>query len=96
VLAKEVGAEFYIGGQVTDIKVINVKKKGRFEGREMAFIAVTLAEEDFEVTAFPDQWDRSRLLLKPQYPVILSVTKMDRGCSLNGVERLDLSLSEGI
>lgn len=89
------GDNFYIGGQVSALRTINVKKKGRFEGREMAFITVTWNEEEFEATAFPDVWDRCRLLIKVGLPMILAVSKMDRGCCLTGVERLDLLWNEG-
>lgn len=90
VRGKEPGERFVIGGEVTAVKTHVIKKTGRFKDREMAFIQVTWNEQDYEVTAFPDSWARCRVLINEGDPVALDVKKMNRGCELMSLERLDL------
>jgi len=82
--------KFCIGGQVTLIKPIVVKKKGRNYGREMAFIVVQHNELDFDVTVFPDTWSSSRDLIRVGDPVVFEVERDSRGCHLLMPHRLDL------
>lgn len=84
------GEKFIIGGALTKVKVIKVKKQGRNFGREMAFLGITWCEEDFDVTVFPDLWDRTKLLLTENAPVACYVERDDRGCHMTQLERLDL------
>jgi DNA polymerase-3 subunit alpha len=82
----ETGARFVIGGELT-----KVKKHKQKNGKEMAFLTVRWAEEDFEIVAFADGWESNqRMLQAEQVPVACEVIKLSgRGCQLSVVERLD-------
>ena len=56
----------------------------------MAHCTVRWNEADFRIVVFPDVWQNVKLLLKEGAPVACKVKKLDSGCCLLGVERLDL------
>ena len=74
-----------IGGQITKIKHHKTKR-----GKDMAFLVVSWNEEDFDVTVFPEEWDSCRNLLKVGAPVACQCIRLERGCCLQALERLDL------
>ncbi len=82
----DTGARFTIGGEV-----VKIRKHTQRNGKEMAFLTLRWAEEDFEVVAFADGWDANkRMLQSTGVPVACEVIKLDgRGCQLSTVERLD-------
>jgi DNA polymerase-3 subunit alpha len=82
--------EFFIGGQVTGVKTTKIKKAGRNQGREMAFVNVSWQEQDFEITVFCDSWDVNRTLLVEGAPVICQVVRDNKGCNLKMLYRLDM------
>lgn len=87
---------FIVGGQLTAINPTTTKK-GKNPGQEMAHLQITWNEADFRVVAFPDAWARCKLLLKVGAPIACQVEKLDSGCCLQTVERLDLLFDrEGI
>lgn len=79
---------FYVGGMVTRIK--HHKTKGN---KDMAFIAVSWNEEEFEVIVFPDAWTSAKNVLSIGVPVACQVIKLEKGCCLSTLERLDLVIS---
>lgn len=82
----ETGARFVIGGELIKVRLHTQKN-----GKEMAFLAIRWAEEDFEVIAFADAWEANkRMLQSDRVPVACEVIKLSgRGCQLSMVERLD-------
>lgn len=84
---------FVIGGQVTGIRP-TVTKKGRSPGAEMAHITVTWNEADFRIVVFPDAWAGTKNLLRVGAPVACQVKRLDSGCCLETVQRLDLLYNE--
>lgn len=74
-----------IGGQITKIKPHKTKR-----GRDMAFLVVSWNEEDFDVTVFPEEWSSCQNLLKVGAPVACQCIRLERGCCLQALERLDL------
>lgn len=89
-----VGDTFDVGGQVTKVKEHTIQKQGRSFGRKMAFLTMAWNEEEFEVVAFPDTWDRVKALMLPGSPVLCRAKRTDRGAALEGVYRLDLLFDE--
>lgn len=89
-----VGDTFDVGGQVTKVKEHTIQKQGRSFGRKMAFLSMSWNEEEFEVVAFPDTWDRVRALVVPGSPVLCRAKRTDRGATLEGIYRLDLLFDE--
>lgn len=83
------GQHFIVGGQLSKIRP-TVTKNGFSPGQEMAHISVNWNEAEFRVVVFPEAWARSKLLLKVGTPVACKVKKLDNGCCLESVERLDL------
>lgn len=79
---------FIVGGQLTAINHTTTKK-GRNPGQEMAHLVISWNETDFRVVAFPDAWARSKMLLEVGVPVACQVEKLDSGCCLQEVQRLD-------
>ena len=90
----EQGGEFTIGGQVSKLRVHTIQKAGRYKGKTMAFITVNWNDEEFEVTAFPDTWASTKLILAEGAPVACTAIRDERGSRLKSVERLDLLWSE--
>lgn len=84
----ETGHRFVIGGELTKIRLHRQKN-----GKEMAFLSVRWAEEDFDILAFADSWEANRRMLQSTgVPVACEVIKMSGsrgGCQLSVVERLD-------
>jgi DNA polymerase III subunit alpha len=80
--------EFIIAGQLTAIRP-TVTKKGRNPGQEMAHITVVWNEADFRIVVFPEAWNRTKRLLDVGAPVACRVQRLDSGCCLLTVERLD-------
>lgn len=88
--------KFVVGGQITEIKP-TVTKKGRNPGAEMGHLTVSWNEADFKIVVFPQAWAACKLMFTPGAPVACQVTKLDSGCCLDTVERLDLLFDrEGI
>ena len=83
------GQCFVIGGQIVAIRPTTTKK-GRNPGQDMAHLTVSYNEAEFRIVAFPEAWRRTRDLLKVGAPVACQVKKLDSGCCLEAVERLDL------
>jgi DNA polymerase-3 subunit alpha len=83
---QETGARFVIGGELT-----KVRKHQQRNGKEMAFLSVRWAEEDFDIVAFADGWEANqRMLQATGVPVACEVIKLSgKGCQLSVVERLD-------
>ena len=79
---------FRIGGMVTRIK--HHKTKG---GKPMAFFAVSWNEEEFDIVAFPESWASVKNILKVEAPVACQVIKLEKGCCLSSLERLDYLLA---
>ena len=86
----EPGTVFVIGGQLTKIRPHVIQKAGKYKGKTMAFLTVFWNEEEFEVTAFPEVWDSTKILLREGKPVACQVVRDNRGAHLAGVERLDI------
>ena len=86
----ERGVDFYIGGQVTAVKTTKIKKAGRNQGRDMAFVNVSWQEQDFEITVFCDAWDANKTMLVEGAPVVCQVTRDNKGCNLKLLYRLDM------
>lgn len=90
------GQYFVIGGQIAGIRP-TVTKKGRTPGAEMAHITVTWNEADFRIVCFPESWRNCKDMLYEGAPVACHVKRLDSGCALETVERLDLLFDrEGI
>lgn len=81
-------SEFLIGGQLSAVRT-TVTKKGRNPGQEMAHITVTWNEADFRIVVFPEAWMRSKRMLDIGAPVACRVQKLDSGCCLQEVQRMD-------
>lgn len=83
---QETGSRFTIGGQLT-----KVKKHTQSNGKEMAFLSVRWAEEDFDIVAFADAWEANkRMLTQTGVPVACDVIKLPKkGCQLSVALRLD-------
>ena len=83
---QETGARFVIGGQLTKVKTHKQRN-----GKDMAFLSVRWAEEDFDIVAFADGWEANqRMLQTTGVPVACEVIKLSgKGCQLSVVERLD-------
>jgi DNA polymerase-3 subunit alpha len=82
------GQQFCVGGQLTNIR-LTVTKSGRTPGAEMAHITVEWNEADFRVVCFPEAWALAKDLLQLGAPVALTVKRLDNGCCLEHVDRLD-------
>ena len=83
---QDTGSRFTIGGELTKIKMHTQKN-----GKQMAFLSVRWAEEDFDIVAFADGWSANeRMLQSTGVPVACEVLKLPgKGCQLSVVERLD-------
>jgi len=76
---------FVVGGEITKIKPHMQRNH-----RQMAFLTVRYAEEDFDILAFADAYERCKPLLKLGAPVACEVIKLSGGgASLSTLERLD-------
>jgi len=82
----DTGARFVIGGEL-----IKAKRHKQRNGKDMAFLSVRWAEEDFDIVAFADGWEANKRMLQDTgVPVACEVIKLSgRGCQLSTVERLD-------
>jgi DNA polymerase-3 subunit alpha len=83
---QETGSRFVIGGELTKVRMHKQRN-----GKDMAFLSVRWAEEDFDVVAFADGWEANqRMLQNTGVPVACEVIKLpNKGCQLSVVERLD-------
>lgn len=79
------GDDFVIGGMITKIKTHKTKRS-----RDMAFLTVSWQEEDFDITVFPEAYHQYKNMLKVGVPVACQVIKLERGCCLNTLYRLDM------
>jgi DNA polymerase-3 subunit alpha len=84
----KVKEEFIIGGLLTAIRPTTTKK-GRNPGQAMAHITVAWNEEEFRIVVFPEAWARTKVLLEVDTPVACKVQRLNDGCCLQTVERLD-------
>lgn len=82
---KTVGEAFAVGGQITKLKKHTTKR-----GKPMAFMEITWNDEVYSVTVFPEAWEQCNLFLKVGAPVACMCIKLDQGCHLSSVERLDM------
>lgn len=73
-----------VGGQVTKIKEHITKT-----GNPMAFTEITWDDEVFEVTVFPKYWSKFKNLMQVDSPVAVGVIRLERGCHMVHLERLD-------
>lgn len=82
----QTGARFTVGGELTKIKVHKQRN-----GKDMAFLGIRWAEEDFDVVAFSDAWEANKPMLGDiGVPVACDVIKLSgKGCQLSVVVRLD-------
>jgi DNA polymerase-3 subunit alpha len=82
----DTGDRFTIGGELVKVKVHKQRN-----GKEMAFLGIRWAEEDFDVVAFADAWESNkRMLTEVNVPVACDVIKLSgKGCQLSVVVRLD-------
>ena len=93
------GDKFVVGGQLTAIRP-TVTKKGRTPGAEMASISVMWNEAEFRVVCFPESWAACKAMLTIDKvtgvgpPVALQVKKLDSGCCLEKMHRLDTLFDE--
>lgn len=90
---RPVGDIFVIGGQISKIKRHTIAR-GRFKGKEMAFLGVTYNDADFDITVFNETWNAVKVLIEEGAPVACQVIRDDRGCHLSSLERLDLLWKE--
>lgn len=82
--AHQIGQVFNIGGQITKIK----KHKAR--NGEMAFIEITWNDKVYPVTVFADTYKKYQLFLKLEVPVACMCIRLEQGCHLSSLERLDM------
>jgi DNA polymerase III subunit alpha len=82
------GDNFVIGGQLTSIRP-TVTKRGQTPGAQMAHITVAWNEADFRIVCFPEAWRSVRDLMELGAPIACYCSRLDNGCQLLGVERLD-------
>lgn len=80
----KVGRTGKIGGQITKVKEHTTKG-----GRKMAFIGITWDDEFFDVLVFPEAWDNLKNFIELGAPVATIVMKLEKGCHLVHLERLD-------
>ena len=81
----DTNARFVVGGELIKVKTHMQKNQ-----KQMAFLSVKWAEEEFEVVAFAEAYARCKPLLRVGAPVACEVIKTDRGgASLSTLERLD-------
>lgn len=58
-------------------------------GNPMAFTEITWDDEVFEVTVFPKYWSKFKNLMQVDSPVAVGVIRLERGCHMVHLERLD-------
>jgi DNA polymerase III subunit alpha len=80
--------KFIVGGQLIDIRP-TVTKKGKTPGAQMAHLVIDWNDAEFKVVAFPEAWARTKKIFEIGAPVACAVRKLDNGCCLESVERLD-------
>jgi DNA polymerase-3 subunit alpha len=68
-----------IGGLVSSLKVIPIRKEGRNQGRRMAVFLLEDATGSVRVVAFPDTFDVSERVLEDNAPVLVSATLKGEG-----------------
>ncbi len=68
-----------IGGLVSSLKVIPIRKEGRNQGRRMAVFLLEDATGSVRVVAFPDTFDASERVLEDNAPVLVSATLKGEG-----------------
>lgn len=73
-----------VGGQITQVKRHTTKR-----GSSMAFITITWEDAEFSVTVFPEAWSKYEPLIRVNAPVVTRVSKLEEGCHLVALERLD-------
>ncbi len=74
-----------IGGQIISVKHHNTKTKNE----PMCFMQVSWNEEIFEVVVFPRQFAGYKIFIKEGAPVFCRVEKLEKGCCLKELIRLD-------
>lgn len=89
--AASCGSLITIGGQLTSVKPYKTQK-GYNPGQDMAFLTVKWNDLDYEITCFPEAWTANRQFLEVGAPVICQAIRLEQGCHLSRVERLDFLL----
>ena len=74
-----------VGGLVGSVRATRTKT-----GKPMGFLKIEWLGNEFDVTVFPEAWAQYRPLLKENTPVVCRIARLDRGCHMTAVERLDL------
>lgn len=67
-----------VGGEVTSVKEITVKR-GKFKGKQMAFVNLSYGVNQYECTFFTSQYIKYKKDLKVGTPVLVMGKKSDRG-----------------
>jgi DNA polymerase-3 subunit alpha len=66
--------EATVGGLMTGLKIIPIKKEGRNQGRRMAVFQLEDGTDSIRVVAFPDAYDRCEKVLKDGIAVLLTAS----------------------
>jgi DNA polymerase-3 subunit alpha len=83
------GQQLIVGGQIVKVRE-NVVKRGRQAGQVMCFLGVQWQGDEYDITVWPRVYDKYKLLLVPDAPVLCGCERTDRGVSLVQLWRLDL------
>ena len=79
------GALANLGGMISRVHKTVTKAKGE----PMGFMSIEWENETFEVVVFPKAWREMSTLIEAGYPVVCQVQKLEDGCCLNRILRLD-------
>lgn len=63
-----------VGGLVSGLRIIPIKKEGRNKGRKMATFRLEGLEASVRVVAFPDAWDQCSHIVREDLPVLLQAS----------------------
>ena len=74
-----------VGGLIASVRATKTKA-----GKPMGFLKIQWLGNEFDVTVFPEAWAQFRPLLKENTPVVCRIARLDRGCHMTAVERLDM------
>lgn len=85
----ETGKTAVVGGRLSKIKEHTTRG-----GKKMAFTEVEWNDEIFQVTIFPQAYSAYKTLLEEGSPVAMGVVKLERGCHMVTLERLDYLFGE--
>lgn len=74
-----------VGGLISNVRSHKTKA-----GKPMGFLKVEWLGHEFDITVFPEAWGQYKDLLKESTPIVARIARLDRGCHMTAVERLDL------